>query len=283
MIVEVFDVELGQCIAIHCPNGKKVLIDAGHNASRPWHPSTHFRGQEIERLIISNYDEDHLSDFINLKELSSIRTIYRNTSVTSSALAAMKTTAGMGYGTRAMYKWLKLVEGPSGVPIQPADMAGVSISHYWNPYGAFTDTNNLSLVSFISYGSFTILIPGDLEIAGWRELLKMTNFRNELTKVNVFLASHHGRENGCCEQVFNHCAPQAVIISDSYMQHGTQETANWYSSRVSGCRTIGQTERKVLTTRNDGHITLGVQIDGHWSIATEIERNSMPRRGSLRL
>ncbi len=277
MLIEIFDVELGQCAAIHCPNGQKVLIDAGHNASRPWYPSIHFQGQSIERLIISNFDEDHASDFVDLKKLSFIRTIYRNASVNSDALVAMKTLLGMGDGIRSFYHWMKDVEN-NGTYIQPADLGGVLVHHYCNPYGAFTDTNNLSLVSFVSFGSFKIVFPGDLEIAGWKELLKIPAFRNELASVNVLVASHHGRENGCCEEVFNFCSPQAVIISDSYKQHGTQETTNWYANKASGCKTIGQVERKVLTTRNDGHITLEVSPNGNWLIATEAERALRQRR-----
>ena len=42
MKIEIFDVEHGQCAMIHCPNGKKLMIDAGHNGSTPWFPSLHF-------------------------------------------------------------------------------------------------------------------------------------------------------------------------------------------------------------------------------------------------
>ena len=279
MKIEIFDVELGQCAIIHCPNGQKVLIDAGHNTTRRWHPSTHFYGLNIERLIISNYDEDHVSDIVNLQKNCSIRTIYRNTSISSDNLLAMKTMLGMGNGIRHVYNWLKLLESPNGgILLHPADMAGVNISHYQNTYGTFRDTNNLSLVTFVKYKNFTILFPSDLEVAGWKELLKLQTFRNELATVNVFVASHHGRENGCCEEIFNFCSPQAVIISDGGKQYATQETCNWYANRVSGCKTIGRAERKVLTTRNDGHITLEVTANGDWFIATETEKNSLQRR-----
>jgi beta-lactamase superfamily II metal-dependent hydrolase len=273
MNIEIFDVELGQCAIIYCPNGQKIMIDVGHNASRPWRPSIHFYGNIIERLVISNYDEDHTSDFPNLIKNCSIRTIYRNTSISSQNLLLMKSQCGMGNGIRSIYEWLRVTEGPSGILINPADLAGVTVTHYQNSYGVFTDTNNLSLVTFVKYGNFTILFPGDLEIAGWKELLKNPNFRNDLSKVTVFVASHHGRENGCCSEVFQFCQPQAVIISDAGKQHATQETCQWYAYQATGCKTIGQVQRKVFTTRNDGHITINTDLS-HWKIATESERNS---------
>lgn len=279
MNIEIFDVELGQCVMIHCPNGQKIMIDAGHNSSRPWHPSTHFFGQNIERLVISNFDEDHVSDFVDLNKFCTVRTISRNETINSNALHALKGgLSGMGNGIKAVYEWMQGLEWGRNGSIAPNDLAGVEIIHYRNPYGAFTDTNNLSLVTFVKYGAFSILFPGDLEIAGWKEMLKDINFRTELSKITVLIASHHGRENGCCGEVFNFCSPQAVIISDSYKQHGTQETSNWYASKVSGCKTIGQTERKILTTRNDGHITLEAALDGTWYIATEAERAQRQRR-----
>ena len=148
MNIEIFDVELGQCAMIHCPNGQKIMIDAGHNASRHWHPSSHFYGQSIERLVISNYDEDHVSDIVDLQKHCNVRTIYRNTSISSSHLVSMKSLLGMGAGIRHIYDWLKSIESPNGGTwLNPVDMAGVNITHYQNPYGTFTDTNNLSLTS----------------------------------------------------------------------------------------------------------------------------------------
>ncbi len=278
MRVEIFNVELGQCVMIHCPNGQKIMIDAGHNTSQSWYPSVHFSGQHIERLIVSNFDEDHMSDFVDVLKYCKIRTIYRNATVDSNRLLAMKTLLGMGPGIKHVYDWLKMVEGPSRTTILPADLNGVDLLHFANPYGVFTDTNNLSFVTFARYGGFSILFPGDLEVAGWKELLKQQGFQDALRKVNILVASHHGRENGCCEEAFNFCKPQAVIISDGGKQHATQETCNWYANRTTGCKTISNTDRKVLTTRSDGHITLAVDQNGTWRIATSGETKALQVR-----
>ena len=52
------------------------------------------------------------------------------------------------------------------------------------------DTNNIRL--FLS--STTIIIPADLEVAGWKKLLKIDAFRSELKKVDYFIASHQGEK-----------------------------------------------------------------------------------------
>jgi|GEM_PF-715376 hypothetical protein len=65
--------------------------------------------------------------------------------------------------------------------------------------------NNLSLVTFVKCGHHKIIFPGDMETEGWRRLLQNPEFVHELNGVNLFVASHHGRENGYCEEVLDLC------------------------------------------------------------------------------
>ena len=107
------------------------------------------------------------------------------------------------------------------------------------------------MVTFITCGHHKIIFPGDMEKAGWLQLLRNPNFVRELHDVNLFVASHHGRENGYCEEVLNLC-PQirAVIISDKKKGHQTQETVDRYRSYANGFQ-YGTETRRVLTTRRD--------------------------------
>lgn len=156
------------------------------------------------------------------------------------------------------------------------------IGRYWNSYGQLNDTNNLSVATFISYNNFTILFPGDLERAGWEELLKNSYFRKELMNVTVLVAPHHGRiqendkNNDCYNYLFSICKPQAVVISDGAIQYGTQEAStNWYKNKALGCKTVKGTSRWCFTTRKDGRLTVEVDnpytFNGYWKIQTELE------------
>jgi beta-lactamase superfamily II metal-dependent hydrolase len=126
-----------------------------------------------------------------------------------------------------------------------------------NSYSEFSDTNNISLVTFIERGSTKLIIPGDLEQDGWEALLGRQDFVTELADVNVFVASHHGRESGYCEDVFNVCSPHVIVFSDSEIVHGTQEMSQTYAQHASGVQFNGET-RYVLSTRNDGSITWNI-------------------------
>jgi beta-lactamase superfamily II metal-dependent hydrolase len=151
-------------------------------------------------------------------------------------------------------------------------MGGITCSVFHNRFPQFIDTNNLSLVVFIRYGGTTFLFPGDLERDGWRALLARPDFRAHLGSVSVLMASHHGRENGFCKELFNFCQPQAVVISDKSIVHDTQRTDYRPVVRDAAVlvRTTGK-RRHVLTTRRDGWIQFDVDDSGGFYIDTECQ------------
>jgi hypothetical protein len=98
-----------------------------------------------------------------------------------------------------------------------------------------------------------VLFPGDLERDGWLALLRRPDFRTALANTHVLIASHHGRDNGCCDEIFQFCKPYYVVISDKGYQYDTQQTIPFYRSHARGGPFRGET-RRVLTTHNDGRI-----------------------------
>jgi beta-lactamase superfamily II metal-dependent hydrolase len=137
----------------------------------------------------------------------------------------------------------------------PPVFPNTAFSCYYHDFPKFTDTNNLSVVTFVHYLDFTIVFTGDIEKAGWLEHLKNPSFTADLAKVKVFVASHHGRENGYCSEVFKFCNPDIVVISDKEIVHETQKQQ--YQKHASGITwNGGPGKRYVLTTRSDGMITI---------------------------
>jgi len=265
MIINIYDVGHGACAVVTSPSGRRIMFDCGHDDDRPWWPSLHYAGKEIEELVISNYDEDHVSDFTELLRLTKIAYISRNATVSAIDLGRLKMEMGMGNGIGRLQQWMASVDGKvfSGGP----DHAPLKRAYYYNRYSVdFDDENNLSVVTFIEWSDFRIVFSGDLEIAGWKKLLQRPDFVRELQHINVFVASHHGRFDGCCDEVFNICHPQLVIMSDSCKQFETQETNGWYKARCAGIR-YGNENRYVFTTRNDGDIEIVVGPTS-WTISS---------------
>ena len=247
-----------------CDDFTRIMIDCGHNSTTSWYPGSYLRQQQVscvERLVITNYDEDHVSGIKNLFDNVYIPELWRNNSVSASVLKYLKSEDGMGNGINF------LVEKIANTFISaPPDTRGIfqgvtQWQCFMNSYPHFDDENNLSLVAFFKCHGVGVLFPGDLEAKGWRTLMQDSNFCNVLRQTNILVASHHGRENGWCEELKDMCSPFYVVISDKGYMYDTQKTIPLYSSIARGGPFRSQT-RKVLTTRNDGRIGFSFTGDG---------------------
>jgi hypothetical protein len=97
-------------------------------------------------------------------------------------------------------------------------------------------------------------------------LLTIPAFRQDVQAVSGFVASHHGRESGCCTEVFELFRPQLVIISDDKRQYDSQDTDDWYRTRCAGAVFVTNERRYVATTRKDGSMRIEVTASGRWTI-----------------
>jgi beta-lactamase superfamily II metal-dependent hydrolase len=279
MVVRVWDVEHGACAMLHHTYngqaGRLAMIDSG--CTDDWRPSTFIRNQlkraTLDYLFITNADQDHMSDLKGLDEAGvSVPVLIRNPTYTRQQIASIKALAGplsrdASWYVNACGRYNQQVTEPFN-----QYMGGITATWFFNPYPRFVKTNDLSLVVFIQYAGFKILFPGDLEVAGWRALLTDPSFRAELTTTNILVASHHGRQNGYCDDVFDFLTPDAVVISDKPIVHDTQRTVPDYRRVVREDGVIVRTtmkRRHVLTTRRDGSITFTVGGNGSYYVDTE--------------
>jgi beta-lactamase superfamily II metal-dependent hydrolase len=267
MILEIFDVEHGACALITTSNGRRTMIDCGHNATTGWRPGTALARagiRHLDQLCITNYDEDHVSGYPNLIENVTIDVLVRNGSVLPGTIRHLKSKDGMGNGIEAL---IRSIEGTfTGSAPAVEDYGDTSFTFHRNSYGApfgFIDENNLSLVVFVSCGGHKIIFPGDMEKAGWRRLLLDPGFRQELSGVTLFVASHHGRENGYCEEVMRLCPEvRAVVVSDQKNTFQSQETNALYRRHATGVNFPDGSVRHVFTTRRDSSMRFHVPVSG---------------------
>src|SRR5436309_11619340 len=174
-----------------------------------------------------------MSRYPNITDSIYINVLKCNPSVQHTTIHHLKSDDRMGVGIeRLIYSIERVFTG--GAPA-PEEFGDTTFSAYWNNCGTtllgggFFDENNLSLVVFVKCGQHKFIFPGDMERAGWLQLLQNPAFVAELRGVNVFVASHHGREDGCCEEVMKVCAGvDAVVISDKSKGYQSQDTVDWY-------------------------------------------------------
>jgi len=255
MTLTIFDVGQGFCAYLIADNRNVILFDCGQNSDTGFKPSQYLPThgcRAIEEFILTNFDQDHVSDLPDLMGNLHIQVFRRNRSITPEQLAKLKLESGPL--TAAMQSAIDLHRRYVEPVANPPSFGIIQLESYCNNYPAFNDTNNLSLVSFLDYDRLGIIIPGDLEKDGWLALLKNQAFRDRLSSVDIFVASHHGRENGYCPEIFQYCKPLVVIISDKEIMHDTQKSL--YGQHASGLPWAGGTKRYVLTTRADGNIRI---------------------------
>lgn len=278
--LQMFDVDHGQCALLTIPNGfggcYRALIDCGHAVNfrgGPWYPGEHLQSMGItyiDLMVCTNFDEDHMSGFPDLDSRGiTIGCILGNPTVPGSTIVKLKTANGqnnLGRGIEAVALALSIRQS-IGWKQEPPLIPGVNMVWTYNTYPLFEDENNLSMVFTLDVHGYRFMFPGDMECAGWRNLLTHCEaFRPLVAGVGVLMASHHGRESGICPELFDTygCRPKLMVISDDYKQYATQETSEYYASKATGIAGFRNERRvrRVLTTRKDGPITFHFLNDG---------------------
>lgn len=275
MDVVIFNVEMGQSIFFYPHDNPEygMLVDCGNTPD--FDPIDtlisseymHHDGQRhvLSNLTLTNYDHDHFSGMPYLSGKVHIDTIRFPKNISVEELYDIKPEKTEALDSICHYK--RTYTGSAAHHKPPYVVKTFYLEQHHFPEDQEINTNNLSQVVFVEYLGTTVCISGDLEEAGWELMLKKEDFRDWLSKTDVLVAAHHGRENGYAEEMFEYCFPECVIISDKKVVHGTQEgMSQAYGERILGngvCLNGDfQNPRKVLTTRSDGHIVIRVERDG---------------------
>lgn len=255
MEIKIHNVGHGSFISTVSDYGIVAMWDCGRSDDcRPSEWVADHGIETIHHFIVTNYDEDHIRDLCDLRSSVRIERLMRNKTITPEDLETLKESQPGGV-TEAMKCLLDMMRSYTQ-PSYASAIQSMNPAYFYNQYKEdFDDTNNISLVTFIDCGDQRFILPGDLEVDGWKKLLENQAFVDRLTNVNIFVASHHGRKSGYCPEVFDHCTPDVVVFSDGAIEYGTQEQmTRIYGQHVRGIWFRGHT-RYVLTTRGDGTIT----------------------------
>ncbi|GAB4197118.1 MAG: hypothetical protein Fur006_45330 [Coleofasciculaceae cyanobacterium] len=273
MEIKIFNVERGFCALIVADNKQAALIDCGDNQRTGFKPSDFMlksRYSGMEKLIISSYNDHHLADLPNLLTRYfqcrlPTKFLIKNPSVNAETLPELLVRNDL---TETRLHILSAIKDNSIGVTSYIEFGGINLAFFWNCYPEFLDIDNLSVVTFLHYRDINMIFPGNLKQAGWRSLLRQASFRKHLRWVNLFVASNHGYASGYYPEVLNYCDPDLVIISNGSSQSMTPEVLSRYRSHAKGFR-VGDSEQKLLTTRNHGTITVSQSPGQSLEITTE--------------
>ena len=267
--ISVLNVGHGDFISITSPHGEELIIDCGSGDKTGEIKPHKFLEKitKIHELQISHPHTDHFDDIINIA----------NKNILSFRCPSLDKFGNdtIGWKKQDKEKLEKLKE------LKDSIASNNEIVPFKNGFGhtvwppTIIDPkrpNSASMITTVYYGSFKMLFGGDLQTDGWEELLKKDKFVNAIKGTTFFKVPHHGRESGCSEKLMEILKPtlRLCIISDKCLEKDNENTANtqWYSDRVDNGISFGDTERKVLTTRNDGSIHIHADNKGKWTVWT---------------
>ncbi|MDA8119207.1 MAG: hypothetical protein M0Z85_03965 [Gammaproteobacteria bacterium] len=274
-----FDVGMGQCVFFRPdenPTDYSMMVDCGHDGSfHPvdallqwgWLPKNHKGLGELGNLTLTNYDHDHFDGLPYLLQVATLKTVNLAKNITVDELTWMKEEKTEALDELVRVRQRFTIPASGYHPPYAKYVVSLTVDELWEA-GITATTNHLSQLVFVKTGGVGICVPGDLERPSWELMLQKPLVQYCLRETQIFFASHHGRDNGYHEGIFQYCAPECVIMSDKSIVHGTQENmASRYGAHVYGDGVVlGKTgaPRKVITTRNDGHIW--IRIDGQHDV-----------------
>jgi beta-lactamase superfamily II metal-dependent hydrolase len=272
-----FDVEHGFCAFIRTPTGRILLIDCGKapNFSPVEYIRQHelagtvpFYGHQLTKLIVTHPHGDHIEDIERLMRDMPPAILHRER-YNWGYVKGDKATPG-SYKCLDTYSRWETTYGTSGA-VEPDYGMRFEIFGL-GPNGAQaisassnSTVNNSSLVIVATFTGTKhhpkFLFAGDMEEAGWAELLKNQNFRSSVAGVFFYFAAHHGHTSGFSTDLFKAMGKpllNLVSVTSCDESHDDRYSSDDFSL---GYRVEGEA-RKMLSTRCDGAICIDVDATG---------------------
>ena len=159
----------------------------------------------LDALLLTHYDQDHAGGVPALLSRIPAQTVYLPVDSEKSALQQTVTAAA---GENAV--WIGEDTALS--------MAGGGIKLY----PAAADATERSMCILFQLGNYDILITGDRDLAGERQLVETA----ALPDIEILVAGHHGSKQATSLELLHSTMPEVVVISvskDNSYGHPAQE------------------------------------------------------------
>ena len=258
------DVGQGDAILIR-KNSFEILIDGGPDKTvlSCLADNMPFWDQEIEIVVLTHPEADHLSGLIPVLERYSVDNFISSPAGNTSAgfkklkdLVEEKeiSVKNLYTGGKISFEGLELFSlwpekewllahldsTELAAPAYAKASAGKAV------LGAQTSTNlnDFSLVFHLKYGQFDVLLTGDADERVQDEIMVAA----EIPEVEVFKVPHHGSRTGMIDQFLEKASPELAIISvgKNSWGHPTKEILEKLSNKVI----------KILRTDQEGEVEI---------------------------
>lgn len=213
----------GDSIYINCGD-TDILVDGGSrtNSSQTikGYVDEYVTDGKIEYVIVTHADQDHIASFAGDNSNTSLFDMYEVETIidfpkTDKSTAVLnryyaKRDAEVAQGAKH-YTALECWNEQNGAQRSYEIGDGVTLNILYNYYyeNNSSDENNYSVCFQIEQGSNKYLFTGDLEEKGEEYLVQY----NELSKVQLFKAGHHGSKTSSNECLLDVIQPEIVVVT----------------------------------------------------------------------
>ena len=231
--IHTIDVEGGKAVLFIAPSGESMLIDAGWPSGLPNREPSAPRIaasakalglKQIDHLVISHFDGDHLGDVPALAALIPIRHVYDHGEFQPPARMNARFTAYDAWrktlphtvlhpGDRVPLKGVDaLVVASAGEFLKRPGATNPACAKYPQVDVLPTDVeDNLSVGLLISYGKFRMLDLADLEAHHNHELVCPSN---PIGTVDVYHVNVHGQFKGMASELIEAIHPRVALLGN---------------------------------------------------------------------
>ena len=213
------DVGRGSAALLEFPGGATALVDGGGvadmeafdigaNVVAPflWRQKI----ATIDTLVLTHPNSDHLNGLLFIAANFHVRSLWTNgeSRPMPGYEGLMQTALERGIAVPRyadIARHTAINHAQLEVLYPPVDFLGRAEDDRWR-----RDENNNSLVTRVSLGEVSVLIPGDIMRPAEKELVALSG---DKLKSAVLIAPHHGSRTSSSEEFLKAVAPQAVFIS----------------------------------------------------------------------
>jgi len=298
------DVGHGDCTYISLPNDARMMIDCGcsddhwpskmlnyYKINKLVNP-VNIPGEEfkygLDKLVITHPHGDHISDIETIHDEIGFCWLcgaYRE----FIEKIPMEKMDFRKRNEKSVKKFITVVKNYTGKYDEKKDRTilanppcSIQQRRFIN-YEEGMDLNELSWFSSFSIGGYKVLFTGDMTAAGIKKILALDSaeyFNKFVSGTTILKVPHHGRENGCSQELFDAFGGQPLlcIVSDEVLSEKNEGTSatQWYYDRTSEEEVLIngiKKNRRVLTTRSDKDIYVEIDEDGTLAVATNCFAN----------
>ncbi len=202
------DVGQGDGICMELPDGRVYLMDGGSSdVSKVGNyrlvPFLKAKGiRKIDAVFLSHGDADHINGIAELLEEKQM------------SIDCICLPAGAEQEEFVEIKDLARARNISVRTIQAGDFWENNGAKFWclNPADVTASGNAASMVLYMEYQDFSMLLTGDLEGGGEKSVAALLR-SNAITGISVLKVAHHGSKNSTKEEFLRQCSPAVAVIS----------------------------------------------------------------------